>query len=159
MSVYFTAGVIAEFAGVSAMLLSHSQCFFMRSLYPGSMIYDARPRAAEVPQLSTCPQSVVPISDHCFTGTHVASSKTAQPMSNDASLVNSLKVFTHYGSAVQEQRHGSLAATNIPPTPETSTLGPRVEHLSAAADSALKSTIANQLKLPEVSGLLSLLER
>jgi len=85
--------------------------------------------------------------------------KLRKPMSNDASLVNSLKVFTHYGSAVQEQRHGSLAATNIPPTPETSTLGPRVEHLSAAADGPLKSTISNQLKLPEVSDMLSLPER
>ncbi len=85
--------------------------------------------------------------------------KLRKPMSNDASLVESLRLFTHHGAEAQEQRRGSLAATNIPPTPEISTLGPRVEHLSAAADSALKSTIANQLKLPEVSGLLSLLER
>lgn len=75
--------------------------------------------------------------------------KLRKPMSNDASLVENLRLFTHHGAEVQEQRHGSLAATNIPPTPETCTLGPRVEHLSAAADSALKSTIANQLKLPE----------
>ena len=85
--------------------------------------------------------------------------KLRKPMSNDASLVESLRLFTHHGADVQEQRHGSLAATNIPPTPETCTLGPRVEHLSAAADSGLKSTIANQLKLPEVSGMLSLPER
>ncbi len=85
--------------------------------------------------------------------------KLRKPISNNASLVGSLKLSTHCGAEAQEQRHGSLAATNIPPTPETSTLGPRVEHLSAAADSALKSTIANQLKLPEVSCMLSLPER
>ncbi|DBB13532.1 TPA: hypothetical protein ACH3X3_000574 [Trebouxia sp. C0006] len=75
--------------------------------------------------------------------------KQRKPMSNNASLIESLKQFAHYGAEVQEQRHGSLAATNVPPTPETSTLGPRVEHLSAAADGPLKSTISNQLKLPE----------
>lgn len=85
--------------------------------------------------------------------------KQRKPMSNNASLIESLKQFAHYGAEVQEQRHGSLAATNVPPTPETSTLGPRVEHLSAAADGPLKSTISNQLKLPEVSGMLSLPER
>ena len=91
-------------------------------------------------------------------GQMTQAAKLRKPMSNDASLVESLKLFTHYGTEAQELRHGSLAATNIPPNPETSTLGPRVEHLSAAADSTLKLTIANQLNLPEVSGMLSLLE-
>ncbi|DBA92792.1 TPA: hypothetical protein ACH3X1_002981 [Trebouxia sp. C0004] len=75
--------------------------------------------------------------------------KLRKPMSNDASRVDILKLFTHHGTEAQEQRHGSLAATKIPPTTQTSTLGPRVEHLSAAADNTLKSTISNQLNLPE----------
>ena len=49
-----------------------------------------------------------------------------------------------------KQRHGSLAATCIPPTPETVALGHRVEHLSAMQDGHLVCTICQQLQLPEV---------
>lgn len=87
-------------------------------------------------------------------GQKTQAAKLRKPMSKDASLVESLKLSTRVDAEAQEQRHGSLAATNIPPTPETCSLGPRVEHLSAAADSTLTSTIANQLHLPEVSGML-----
>ncbi|DBA66437.1 TPA: hypothetical protein ACH3X2_002415 [Trebouxia sp. C0005] len=82
-------------------------------------------------------------------GQKTQAAKLRKPMSKDASLVESLKLSTRVDAEAQEQRHGSLAATNIPPTPETCSLGPRVEHLSAAADSTLTSTIANQLHLPE----------
>ena len=50
----------------------------------------------------------------------------------------------------QKQRHGSLAATCIPPTQETAALGHRVEHLSAMQDGHLVCTICQQLQLPEV---------
>lgn len=54
------------------------------------------------------------------------------------------------GTPPQKQRHGSLAATSIPPTPETAALGYRVEHLSATQDGKLVCTVCQQLQLPEV---------
>lgn len=54
------------------------------------------------------------------------------------------------GTSPQKQRRGSLAATSIPPTPETAALGYRVEHLSATQDGNLICIICKQLQLPEV---------
>lgn len=54
------------------------------------------------------------------------------------------------GTPPQKQRHGSIAATCIPPTPETAALGYRVEHLSATQDGGLVSIVCRQLHLPEV---------
>lgn len=51
------------------------------------------------------------------------------------------------------QHHGTFAATCIPPTFESVSLGPRVKHLSAAKNSTLLQCIGQQLMLPEVGPL------
>lgn len=50
----------------------------------------------------------------------------------------------------QQRRQGSLAATDTPPTAETMSLGPRVEHLAATEDGSLLEIISEQLQLPKV---------
>ena len=66
-------------------------------------------------------------------------------------LIAQSTLLNHDGVASQQQRQGSLAATNIPPTAETVLLGPRVEHLAATEDGTLLDTISQQLQLPSVN--------
>ena len=120
----------------------------MRVICASTVVCGARPNAAEVRHAKHALQTSQ------ITASVVHSSPTAElrrSMSAGTSLTEAFKSCTHCdGAAAQEQRHGSLAATCMPPSATAVALGPRVEHLSAAESSTILRLIVHQLQLPQV---------
>ena len=126
-----------------------SRGWLMRGIRASTLVCGARLNAAEVRHAKYALQTSQ------ITASVVRSSPAAElrrSMLSHTSLTDAFKSYTQSdGAAAQEQRHGSLAATCMPPSAEAVALGPRVEHLSDAGTSTIMQLVAHQLKLPQVS--------
>lgn len=64
-------------------------------------------------------------------------------------------IVSYEQTPANESRAGTLAATRIPPSSETLSLGPNVAHLAVPEDSTLLETITQQLHLPKAGSFVT----